>query len=159
MTQIITMTRIITGKRIMIGAALCALSLPPVALAGDTRSPPGAASYFVNLVDGDVVTSPLKVVFGLSGMGVAPAGIEAENTGHHHLLIDRPPLGQGEDGAEEFDSNLIADEHNVHFGKGQTETVIDLPPGRHTLQLVLGDANHIPHDPPVMSAVITIIVK
>ena len=153
------MTRIITGKRIIIGAALCALSLPPLAQAGDTRSPPGAASYFVNLADGDVVTSPLKVVFGLSGMGVAPAGIEVENTGHHHLLIDRPPLGQGEDGTEEFDSNLIADEHNVHFGKGQTETVIELAPGSHTLQLVLGDANHIPHDPPVMSAVITITVE
>ena len=143
----------------IIGAALCALTLSPLALAGDTRSPPGAASYFVNLADGDVVTRPLKVVFGLSGMGVAPAGIEAENTGHHHLLIDRPPLGQGADGAEEFDSNLIADEHNLHFGKGQTDTVIELAPGRHTLQLVLGDANHIPHDPPVMSAVITIIVK
>jgi hypothetical protein len=144
---------------LMMGAALCALCAPQLAMAGDTASPPGAASYFVNLADGDVVTSPLKVVFGLSGMGVAPAGVEAENTGHHHLLIDRPPLGRGEDGAAEFDANLIADEHNVHFGKGQTETVIDLPPGRHTLQLVLGDANHIPHDPPVMSAVITITVE
>lgn len=153
------MTRITTGKQIIVGAALCAMWLPQLALGGETASPPGAASYFVNLADGDVVTSPLKVVFGLSGMGVAPAGIEAENTGHHHLLINRPPLGKGEDGAEEFDSNLIADEHNVHFGKGQTETVIELPPGRHTLQLVLGDANHIPHDPPVMSEVITIIVE
>ena len=144
---------------LVMGAALCALCLPQLAMAGDTASPPGAASYFVNLADSDVVTSPLKVVFGLSGMGVAPAGVEAENTGHHHLLIDRPPLGRGEDGAAEFDANLIADEHNVHFGKGQTETVIDLPPGRHTLQLVLGDANHIPYDPPVMSAVITITVE
>jgi hypothetical protein len=143
----------------MMGAAFCALCLPQLVMASDTVSPPGAASYFVNLADGDIVSSPLKVVFGLSGMGVAPAGVEAENTGHHHLLIDRPPLGRGEDGAAEFDANLIADEHNVHFGKGQTETVIELAPGRHTLQLVLGDANHIPHDPPVMSAVITITVE
>ncbi|MGB2496647.1 MAG: DUF4399 domain-containing protein [Candidatus Puniceispirillaceae bacterium] len=68
-------------------------------------------------------------------------------------------LGQGEDGAEEFDNGLIADEQNLHFGKGQTETVIELAPGRHTLQLVLGDANHVPHDPPVTSAVITITVE
>ena len=146
-------------KNIIMGVALCALCLPQFAVAGDTASPPGATSYFVNLADGDVVASPLKVVFGLSGMGVAPAGIEAENTGHHHLLIDRPPLGQGEDGAEEFDNGLIADEQNLHFGKGQTETVIELAPGRHTLQLVLGDANHVPHDPPVTSAVITITVE
>ena len=146
-------------KHIIMGVALCALCLPQFAVADDTASPPGATSYFVNLADGDVVASPLKVVFGLSGMGVAPAGIEAENTGHHHLLIDRPPLGQGEDGAEEFDNGLIADEQNLHFGKGQTETVIELAPGRHTLQLVLGDANHVPHDPPVTSAVITITVE
>jgi hypothetical protein len=92
-------------------------------------------------------------------MGVAPAGVEVENTGHHHLLIDRPPLGEGEDGADEFDNGLIADENNVHFGKGQTETMIELAPGKHTLQLVLGDANHVPHSPPVMSEVITITVE
>ena len=149
------------GKHAFVGAALLALTLtlPQLAMAGDTKSPPGATQYFVTLADGAVVSSPLKVVFGLSGMGVAPAGVEAENTGHHHLLIDRPPLGQGEDGADEFDNGLIADEHNVHFGKGQTETVIELAPGSHTLQLVLGDADHVPHNPPVMSEVITITVK
>ena len=140
------------------GAALLTLTLPPFALAGDTKSAPGARQYFVNLESGDVLSSPLKVIFGLSGMGVAPAGVEMDNTGHHHLLINRPPLGEGEDGDEEFENALIADENNLHFGKGQTETIIKLAPGQHTLQLVLGDANHIPHDPPVMSAVITIIV-
>jgi hypothetical protein len=163
------MKRIILGKyadsvnHAFVGAGLLALALtlalPQSAIAGDTRSPPGATQYFVTLADGQVVSSPLKVVFGLSGMGVAPAGVEAENTGHHHLLIDRPPLGQGEDGADEFDNGLIADAHNVHFGKGQTETLIELTPGSHTLQLVLGDADHVPHNPPVMSEVITITVK
>ena len=98
-----------------------------------------------------MVSSPLKVIFGLSGMGVAPAGVAFENTGHHHLLINRPPLGEAADGEEEFENALIADENNLHFGKGQTETIIELAPGQHTLQLVLGDADHIPHDPPVMS--------
>jgi len=145
--------------RAAIGAALLTLALPqPVTLAGDTKSAPGARQYFVNLESGDVVSSPLKVIFGLSGMGVAPAGVEMENTGHHHLLLNRPPLGEAEDGEEEFDNALIADENNLHFGKGQTETILELAPGQHTLQLVLGDADHIPHDPPVMSQVITIIV-
>ena len=147
------------GKHAIIGATLLAFSLPQLAIAGETKSPSDATQYFVSLADGDGVTSPLKVVFGLSGMGVAPAGVEVENTGHHHLLIDRPPLGEGEDGADEFDNGLIADENNVHFGKGQTETMIELAPGKHTLQLVLGDANHVPHSPPVMSEVITITVE
>ena len=129
------------------------------ATAGETPSPDGAKTYFVNLKDGDTVTSPVKVIFGLSGMGVAPAGTEKENTGHHHLLIDRPPLGEGEDGADELDFNLPADEHHVHFGGGQTEMMLELTPGDHTLQLVLGDLNHIPHNPPVASEVITITVK
>ncbi|GIL01075.1 MAG: hypothetical protein BroJett030_09740 [Alphaproteobacteria bacterium] len=129
------------------------------ASAGETPSPGGARVYFVNLDDGDTVTGPVTVVFGLTGMGVAPAGVEAENTGHHHLLVDRPALGEGPDGAEEFDLNLPADEHHLHFGKGQTEMVLELAPGTHTLQLVLGDHNHIPHDPPVVSQRITITVE
>ena len=87
------------------------------------------------------------------------AGTEAENTGHHHILVDRAPLGEGEDGADEFDANLPADEHHRHFGKGQTETVLELSPGKHTLQLVLGDKDHIPHDKPVVSPQITITVE
>lgn len=135
------------------------LATGSVAFAGETPAPEGAAVYFVNLRDGDTVSSPVKVVFGLSGMGVAPAGVEAENTGHHHLLVDRPALGEGPGRADELDANLPADDHHRHFGKGQTETVVELAPGSHTLQLVLGDKDHIPHDPPVASQVITITVE
>jgi len=127
--------------------------------AGETPAPSGALVYFVNLKDGDKVKSPVKVIFGLSGMGVAPAGAEAENTGHHHLIIDRPALGEGPDGMAELDENIPADENHAHFGKGQTEAVIVLPAGSHTLQLVLGDKDHIPHDPPVASGRITVTVE
>jgi Domain of unknown function (DUF4399) len=92
-------------------------------------------------------------------MGIAPAGAEMEKTGHHHLFIDRPALGKGEDGAEEFNANIIKHEKNVHFGGGQTETSVTLAPGKHTLQLVLGDKDHIPHNPPIMSEVINITVQ
>lgn len=130
-----------------------------IAFAEQTPSADGAKVYFVNLKDGDEVASPVKVVFGLSGMGVAPAGVEAENTGHHHLFINRPPLGQGEDGPEELQTSIPSDENHLHFGKGQTETTLELPPGEHTLQLVLGDWSHVPHKNPVTSDVITITVK
>jgi len=143
-------------------AAICAFlilaSVSPLS-AGETASAPGAVQYFVNLKDGDEVTSPVKVIFGLSGMGVAPAGVDIANTGHHHILIDRAPLGEGEDGKDELDGNIISDENNIHFGKGQTEAILELEPGIHTIQLVLGDKDHIPHDPPVFSEVITITVK
>jgi len=145
--------------RILAGLILLSAAGSGFAIAGETPSPPGAAVYFINLEDGDIVSSPVTIVFGLRGMGIAPAGTEAENTGHHHILVDRPPLGQGPDGADEFDANLPADEHHVHYGKGQTEAVIELPPGTHTLQMVLGDKDHIPHNPPVVSEVITITVK
>lgn len=146
-------------KKLALITTLLASTIGGTAIAGETPSAPGAKQYFINLKDGDTVTSPVKVVFGLSGMGVAPAGVDMENTGHHHILLNRPPLGQGEDGADEFDSNIISDEHNLHYGKGQTETTLELAPGQHTLQLVLGDKDHIPHNPPVMSEVITITVK
>lgn len=146
-------------KKIIFMAALLAASFSTTALAGDTASSEDANQYFVNLKDGDTVSSPLKIIFGLSGMGVAPATVDKENTGHHHLFIDRAPLGEGEDGNEEFDANIIADEHNVHFGKGQTEVTIELSAGTHTLQLVLGDKDHIPHNMPVFSEVITITVE
>jgi hypothetical protein len=127
--------------------------------AGETPSAPGAVEYFVNLKDGDTVTSPVKIIFGLSGMGVAPAGVDIANTGHHHLFIDVPALGEGPDGKDEFDENIPSDDHHKHFGKGQTETMLDLAPGTHTLQLVLADKDHIPHNPPVVSQRITITVK
>ncbi|MEX0345319.1 MAG: DUF4399 domain-containing protein [Rhizobiaceae bacterium] len=134
----------------------CAGSL---AHAGETPAPDGAGVYFVNLEDGDTVKGPVKVVFGLTGMGVAPAGTEKENTGHHHLFVDRPAIGMGEDGEDEFDFNIPADENHIHFGAGQTETTLDLAPGKHTLQMVLADKDHIPHNPPIFSDVITITVE
>lgn len=125
-----------------------------LAQAGELRtpSPPGAEVYIQSPADGATVTSPVTVRFGLKGMGVAPAGIKFENTGHHHLLIDTAVPA-------DLSSPLPATDKLIHFGKGQTETTIELPPGRHTLQLVLGDMLHIPHDPPVISKQITITVK
>ena len=146
-------------KKLASLALLGALTAFTPALAGETPAPAGAKVYFVNLKDGDTVKGPVKVLFGLSGMGVAPAGTEKKNTGHHHILIDRAPLGEGEDGKEELDFNIPADENHKHFGGGQTEVSLDLKPGKHTLQLVLGDKDHIPHNPPVASARITITVE
>lgn len=114
-------------------------------------APTGASVYIVSPKHGEVVTSPLKVVFGLSGIGVAPAGVDKQHTGHHHLIIDAalPDLALP----------IPSDKNHVHFGGGQTETEIDLLPGKHTLQLLLGDWKHLPHSPPVKSERITITVK
>ena len=125
-----------------------------VAQAGETPAPADAKVYFINLKDGDTVTSPVTIRFGLSGMGIAPAGTEAPNTGHHHLLIDAAPLE-----GEALNEAIPMDEHHMHFGKGQTEAVVTLPKGSHTLQLVLGDWSHIPHKDPVMSERITVNVE
>jgi Domain of unknown function (DUF4399) len=124
------------------------------ALAADLPRNPAPADvelYIISPKDGETVASPLTVRFGLRGMGVAPAGVAMENTGHHHLLIDATPPA--------VDRPIPADANHVHFGKGQTEAVITLAPGRHRLQLLLADHLHIPHDPPVMSKPITVIVK
>jgi len=124
-----------------------------VALAQErTPSPSGAEVYIISPKNGAIVHNPVLVQFGLKGMGVAPAGVKYDNTGHHHLLIDiDPPADQS--------TPLPATDKIVHFGKGQTETTLNLAPGKHTLQLVLADANHIPHSPPVISKKITITVK
>lgn len=114
-------------------------------------APEGAAAYIVSPADGDVVSNPVRVVFGLEGMGVAPAGIAMDGTGHHHLLIDADPTPAGQP--------IPADDRHVHFGAGQTETEITLPPGEHTLRLLLGDELHVPHEPPVMSEPVTIRVQ
>ncbi|MGP0061787.1 MAG: DUF4399 domain-containing protein [Beijerinckiaceae bacterium] len=121
--------------------------------AAATPSAPGAKVFFVDLKDGDIVKSPFTVHFGISGMSLAPAGTDTPNTGHHHLLINTTLEG----GA--LKQPIPNDEHHLHFGKAQTETVLTLPPGKYTLQLVLGDWSHVPHDPPVMSAPITITVQ
>ena len=143
----------------MLAACVMALGLATSAQAGETPSAPGASVYFINLEDGATVASPVKVLFGLSGMGVAPAGVEKENTGHHHLLLNRVPFGDHEEDADMSEGGLYADENHIHYGKGQTEAMLDLAPGTHTLQLVLGDLNHVPHNPPVLSDQITITVE
>ena len=138
---------------LIVGAAAIG-ALSPAALAGPNASPEDAEVYIIAPQDGATVKSPFKVQFGLKGMGVAPAGTAKEHTGHHHLLIDvAPPAG------EDLEMPLPADEQHLHFGGGQTEVMLDLEPGTHTLQLVLGDENHVPHNPPVMSDIITITVE
>jgi hypothetical protein len=143
-------------RHLLFAALLAAL---PFAAGAQTPAPEGARLYFIGLEDGATVTSPVTLHFGLAGMGVAPAEVERENTGHHHLLLNRPPLGEGPFGAEEFVLALPSDENHRHFGAGQTQVTLDLPPGQHTLQLVLGDHGHVPHDPPVVSERITITVN
>lgn len=134
-------------------AALTAVALTTVAVAQIKRtpSPKGAEVYIIAPKDGETVASPVAVKFGLKGMGIAPAGIAFENAGHHHLIIDAelPPA----------DAPIPADANHVHFGKGQTEASVELKPGKHTLQLLLGDQLHVPHDPAVASKKITITVK
>ena len=135
-------------------AAPPATSQPPAPVAPALvrkPSPAGARAYIISPQDGETVSSPVRVVFGLSGAGVAPAGIVKADTGHHHLLIDTaaPPL----------DLPIPADATHVHFGGGQTETTVTLTPGRHTLQLLLADELHVPHDPPLISDVVTIEVQ
>jgi len=119
------------------------------AIAAD--APAEAKVYFISPQNGATVSSPVTVRFGLSGMGVAPAGIEMAGTGHHHLIVDAP--------LPDVTKTIPTDDKHLHFGGGQTETQLTLPPGQHTLQLVLGDYLHIPHTPPVVSEKITITVK
>ncbi len=139
--------------RIALAAVLGSLLATLAPAAAETPSPAGAKVYIINLKDGDTVTSPFKVQFGLTGMGVAPAGVEKPNTGHHHLIIDTTLT------PEQLKAPIPSDAQHMHFGGGQTEAMITLPPGKHTLQVVLGDWSHMPHVPPVMSTPITITVK
>ena len=138
-------------QRIVITLSACLLALTSFVGAREP-SPAGAEVYIVSPKDGARVKGPVTVVFGLKGMGIAPAGIKFDNTGHHHLLIDTAAPA-------DLSKPLPADEHNVHFGKGQTETTLTLAPGKHTLQLLLADSLHTPHDPAVLSKVVTIVVE
>ncbi|MGB1952248.1 MAG: DUF4399 domain-containing protein [Marinobacter sp.] len=119
---------------------------------GATPAPEDAAVYFVSPMDGQTVSSPVTVRFGLEGLGVAPAGVERDSTGHHHLLVDVDDLPA-------MDQPVPADDRHIHFGGGQTQTTLELSPGEHTLQLLVGDHLHVPHEPPVMSDKITITVE
>ena len=138
----------------LLAAALlgASLLLPAAAMAGETPAPPDAYLYIGFPNNGQVLPAgkPFRVWFGLRNMGVAPKDVKFPKTGHHHLLIDvdLPPM----------DKEIPNDHNHLHFGLGQTEARIDLPPGKHTLQLLLADANHVPHQPPLYSKRITITV-
>jgi hypothetical protein len=136
-------------NRRFILAFLAGISLTTTAFA--ENAPPKARVYIISPLNGETVSSPVTVRFGLSGMGVAPSGIEKDNTGHHHLLIDTD--------LPKLDEPIPVDDNHKHFGGGQTETRIALPPGQHTLQLLMGNWTHVPHNPPVMSEKITITVE
>ncbi len=135
----------VLGLSLVAATALAADGLPV------HEAPADAKVYIISPADGARVTSPFVVKFGLEGMGVAPSGVDRPHTGHHHLLVDvdaLPVAGQP----------IPSDEHHLHFGGGQTQTTLTLPPGTHTLQLELGDMNHVPFDPPLVSKKITIHV-
>ncbi len=142
-------------KRTLFALALAGLVTTAVAAAPalpTTAAPAGASVYIISPADGATVGPEVTVRFGLKGMGVAPAGVVKENTGHHHLLVDvkdLPAAGQP----------IPADAQHIHFGGGQTQTTLTLTPGTHTLQLELGDANHVPFEPALVSKKITIHVK
>lgn len=147
-------------KTLIACAALVALPLAATAAdhaghdhAGRTPSPDGAMAYFVAPADGSTVSNPVTFNFGLRGMGIAPANVDWPDTGHHHMFINIDPAGH------DMDEMLPATENILHFGGGQTEVTIDLPAGTHRFWLLLGDHNHIPHDPPVMSAPITVTIE
>ena len=139
-------------NRLVLGLGVCLLAT--FAMAADRMAPaPGAEVYFISPQDGATVSSPVTVRFGLKGMGIAPAGIKFDNTGHHHLLVDT-------DISEvNLDVPMPATDKIVHFGKGQTETALTLAPGKHTLQLVFADYLHTSFDPPLHSKKITITVE
>ncbi len=137
---------------LIVGLALALTASQVVsARAEPTASAPGAVVYFHSPLDGARVPQRFAVKIGLKEMGVAPAGVTKEFTGHHHLLIDTEMVP--------LDQPIPSDYNHVHLGNGQTEIVLTLPPGTHTLQLLLGDHEHIPHRPPVMSKKITIYVR
>lgn len=131
------------------------LGLPLAAFGQNPQpAPDGTEVYIITPADGTTVSSPVVIRFGLRGAGIAPAGIDQDGTGHHHLLVDVP-----EQDMPAMDKPLPTSERVIHFGGGQTETQLELPPGEHTLQLVFADYLHIPHVPPVMSDRITIVVE
>lgn len=137
--------------RTIMAATLLAALIPGLAAAGDSPAPEGAKVYFIWPKDGTTIKGGKAWIrFGLRNMGVAPAGTEKQFTGHHHLIIDAdlPP----------FDEEIPADKHHIHYGKGYSEGRVVLSPGKHTLQLLFADHNHVPHDPPIFSEKITVYV-
>lgn len=136
---------------LLLAPLAAALLATPLAAAERKPMPETAREYIIWPYDGQVIRGgKFWIRMGLSDAGIAPAGVDKPNTGHHHLIIDAdlPPL----------DEPIPNDKNHLHFGKGQTEARIELPPGRHTLQLLLGDADHVPHNPALYSKKITVIV-
>lgn len=141
-------------KKLLLSAlVISSLSIAAQAEGGGSASPEGAAVYFIVPATGAVVSQQFTVKFGLSGMGVAPAGVDKEMTGHHHILIDTPL------DSVDLSQPLPATDFIQHFGGGQTETTLNLAPGKHTLQLLLGNYAHVPHNSPVASEQITVVVE
>ena len=137
----------------LLAGMLAGTSMAANAMDHQTPAPEGAEVYFIAPEGSATLSNPVTVQFGLRGMGVAPAGVEQMNTGHHHLLINMP-LDQ-----VDLEAALPNDDNHRHFGGGQTEVTLELPAGTHTMQLLVGDHNHIPHNPPIASDVITVTVE
>jgi hypothetical protein len=142
----VILTRLISPLLI----ALLSVSTAQASAIKQSTSPSTANLYIISPQDGDTVKSTFTVTFGLQGMGVAPAGVERKHTGHHHLLVDKDTLPA-------FNQPMGGEV--IHFGNGQTQTTLTLPKGKHTLQLILGDHHHVPHQPAVISKKITITVE
>ena len=152
-------THLLAGAAVLGAGLFLAYGAAQVEVPKRTPSPAGAKVYIVSPTNSATVARNFKVIFGLTGMGISPAGITAEgtpipNTGHHHLLVDVVQLSSLAEPVPSTNAVQI-----MHFGKGQTETMLDLAPGRHTLQLVFADHAHVPHDPPVISEKITVTVQ
>ncbi len=145
------MTKRLTG----LSAGIAALLIATAAHAEGERlpAPEGAYAYIISPAHGETVSNPVTIRFGLAGMGIAPAGVDIDGTGHHHLLINIDPAEY------DFSVGVPADDSHIHFGGGQSETTLDLPPGTHTIWTLVADHLHLPHEPPVMSQPITITVE
>ncbi|MEM8855188.1 MAG: DUF4399 domain-containing protein [Pseudomonadota bacterium] len=142
------------ARTLLLAATLAAAPLAATTAMADeglTPSKPGTKVYIISPEDGATVSSPVTVLFGTSGMGIAPAGVDVEGTGHHHLLVNRD--------LPDLTSAVPASEQSIHYGGGQTESVLELEPGTYSLQLLFADHRHIPHDPPIYSERITITVE
>jgi hypothetical protein len=138
--------------RLLLALSICLAAA--FAVAADRLTPPaGAEVYFIAPQNGAKLHSPVTIKFGLKGMGIAPAGVKFDNTGHHHLLVDTDLK------EVKLDAPMPATDKIVHFGKGQTETTLTLTPGKHTLQLVFADSLHQSFDPPLTSKKITVTVE
>ena len=138
--------------KVLIATTFFAFFGATMAISDDaSKSSAGTSVYIISPLDGATVTSPVTIQFGLKGMGVAPAGVEKPGTGHHHLIVDAPLPALNEP--------IPSDENYRHFGGGQTQITIELAPGNHSLQLLLADHYHIPHNPPVHSKIVTIEVR